>query len=52
MKLVAATQADMDTARNTLLKTVLPDWARRTSAAYVKTWNESVGRVVGVKAGK
>ncbi len=52
MKLVAATQADMDTARNTLLKTVLPDWARRTSAAHVKTWNESVGRVVGVKAGK
>ena len=52
MKLVAATQADMDTARNTLLKTVLPDWASRTSAAYVKTWNESVGKVVGVKAGQ
>ena len=51
MKLVAATKADEDTARDALLKTVLPDWVSRTDAAYIKTWNDTVGKVVGVKAG-
>lgn len=51
MKLVAATSADEETARAALLNTVLPDWVSRTDAAYIKTWNETVGQVVGVKAG-
>lgn len=52
MKLVEVTQADEDTARKALLGTVLPDWVSRTDAAYVKTWNDTVGKVVGVKASK
>ncbi len=52
MTLVEASKADEDTARAALVDTVLPDWASRTDAAYVATWNDTVGKVVGVKAGK
>lgn len=51
MKLVVATKADKDTARAALINTVLPDWVSRTDAAYIKRWNDTVGSVVGVKAG-
>ncbi len=51
MTLVAATDADTQTARDALINTVLPDWASRTDAAYVDTWNSTVGKVVNVMAG-
>ncbi len=51
MMLVNATEADAETAREALLTTVLPDWVGRTDAAYVKTWNESVGPVAGITVG-
>ena len=51
MTLVEATSADEETARAALVGTVLPDWASRTDEAYVTRWNDTVGEVVGVKAG-
>ena len=52
MKLVAATRADLDTARTALLNEVLPDWASRTDAEYIAAWNDSVGRVLNIKVSK
>ncbi len=52
MTLVPATDADTQTARDALINTVLPDWASRTDAAYVDTWNNAVGKIVDVKAGE
>ena len=51
MTLVEASAEDERTARDALLETVLPDWASRTDEAYVQRWNDTVGEVVGVKAG-
>ena len=51
MTLVEATSADEETAREALVGTVLPDWASRAPEDYVTRWNDTVGEVVGVKAG-
>lgn len=48
MTLVAASQADMETARSVLEAEVLPDWAERAGADWATRWNETVGKVVGV----
>ncbi|MBI1416780.1 MAG: C4-dicarboxylate ABC transporter substrate-binding protein [Limimaricola sp.] len=48
MTLVQASDADMATARKVLETEVLPEWADRAGADWVKRWNDSVGKVVGV----
>lgn len=48
MILVEATEADMQTARDALVSSVLPDWAERAGGDWAQRWNESVGKVVGI----
>ncbi len=48
MVLVEATEADMQTARDALVNTVLPDWAERAGEDWTQRWNESVGKTVGI----
>jgi hypothetical protein len=48
MKLVEASEADVATARKILTETVLPEWAERAGADWVKRWNDSVGQTTGV----
>ena len=49
MTLVEATDADMATAREALISTVLPDWAERAGGDWAQRWNDSVGKVVDVQ---
>lgn len=49
MTLVEVSAADMDTARQALTTTVLPDWAERAGADWAERWNDSVGKVVNVE---
>lgn len=49
MTLVAASEADAATARDILVKEVLPDWAERAGGDWAKRWNDSVGKVVDVE---
>lgn len=48
MTLVQATDADMHTARNALLSTVLPDWAERAGGDWAQRWNDSVGKALDI----
>jgi len=48
MKLVEVSDADVAKAKDILTSTVLPDWAERAGAEWVKRWNDSVGATVGV----
>src|SRR5690606_2327498 len=48
MVLVEPTEADVSTAREILISTVLPEWGERAGADWVKRWNDSVGKTVGV----
>lgn len=50
MTLVKPSAADLELRKKALLEQVLPRWAARCGAACVKSWNESVGRVVGLQA--
>lgn len=50
MILVKPTDADRELRRKALLEQVLPRWAARCGAACVKSWNDSVGKVVGLTA--
>ena len=49
MTLVEVTDADMQTARDALISSVLPDWAERAGGDWAQRWNESVGKVVDVQ---
>ena len=49
MTLVEVTDADMQTARDALIASVLPDWAERAGGDWAQRWNESVGKVVDVQ---
>lgn len=49
MTLVNVSQADFDRARSILISEVLPDWAERAGGDWASRWNDSVGKVVGVK---
>lgn len=49
MKLVAATDADVATARGILVSKVLPDWAERSGGDWGKRWNDTVGKATGVQ---
>ncbi|TVR06834.1 MAG: C4-dicarboxylate ABC transporter substrate-binding protein [Salinarimonadaceae bacterium] len=49
MTIVYASDEDMQTALTALKERVLPDWAARAGADWVKRWNETVGEVVGIE---
>lgn len=48
MKLVEPSDADVADARKILTDTVLPDWGTRAGADWVKRWNDTVGKTVGI----
>lgn len=52
MTLVEATEEDFQFARRMLEEKVLPDWANRVDDQAVQRWNETIGQVTGVTAGK
>lgn len=49
MTLVEVTDADMATAREVLIATVLPDWAERAGGDWAQRWNDSVGKTANVQ---
>lgn len=49
MTLVEVTDADVTTARDILLSSVLPDWAERAGGDWGQRWNETVGKATGVQ---
>ncbi len=49
MTLVAATDADVTTAREILVSKVLPDWAERAGGDWGQRWNDTVGKVTGIE---
>lgn len=51
MKLVKPSQADVEVRRKVLENYILKRWAARCSPECVKNWNDTVGKLVGVKAG-
>ncbi len=50
MTLAPITKRDLELKREVLLKVVLPKWAQRCGSACVKSWNETVGKVLGFEA--
>ncbi|HET8746412.1 MAG TPA: TRAP transporter substrate-binding protein [Ramlibacter sp.] len=50
MILVPVKEGDLELRRKALLEQVLPRWASRCGEACVKAWNESAGKVAGLKA--
>lgn len=49
MTLVEASDADVATAREILVSTVLPDWAERAGGDWGQRWNATVGNATGVQ---
>ena len=49
MTLVDVTDADVATARDILISTVLPDWAERAGGDWAQRWNDTVGATTGVE---
>ena len=49
--LVEVSDADFARAREILISKVLPDWGERAGSEWVKRWNDSVGKTVGVTIG-
>lgn len=50
MTLVRPSAADVELRKKALVEQVLPRWAARCGAACVKTWNNTVGKTVGLTA--
>lgn len=50
MILVKPSAADLELRKKALVEQVLPRWAARCGAACVKSWNETVGKAVGLTA--
>ena len=50
MKLVEATDADIELARKILRETIIPNWADRVEPEWAKRWNETIGAVVDLEA--
>ena len=48
MTLVEASDADLAKAKEILTGTFLPEWAERAGPEWVKRWNDTVGKTVGV----
>jgi len=51
MKLVKPSAEDVAIATKVLQEKVLPDWAKRAGVKWVKRWNASVGKAVGIQVG-
>ncbi len=49
MTLVEPSDEDTAMAKQILTETVLPEWGERAGADWVKRWNASVGKTVGVE---
>ena len=49
MTLVDVSDADVTTAREILVSTVLPDWAERAGGDWGARWNDTVGKTTGVE---
>ncbi|MCL1479815.1 TRAP transporter substrate-binding protein [Marinobacter sp. M3C] len=52
MVLVEATDADFTEVSRHLQATLLPNWAGRVDQKWVDRWNETIGKVTGLKAAK
>ncbi len=50
LELIEVNPADVELAREILVKKVLPAWAAEAGPEAVKKWNESIGAVVGLEA--
>ena len=50
MALVPIAAGDADLRRKALLESVLPKWGKRCGADCVKSWNDTVGKVVNLTA--
>jgi TRAP-type C4-dicarboxylate transport system substrate-binding protein len=50
LKLVEATEGDIELAREILKETILPNWAERVDNEWVQRWNDTIGGVVNLKA--
>lgn len=50
MKLVETQQGDIELANQILRETILPAWSSRVDPEWVKQWNETIGKVVGITA--
>ncbi|MBL8380638.1 MAG: TRAP transporter substrate-binding protein [Burkholderiales bacterium] len=50
MALIPIAAGDTDLRRKPLLESVLPKWGKRCGADCVKSWNDTVGRVVNLQA--
>lgn len=50
MTLVPMSKQDLELKREVLLKVILPKWAQRCGNACVKSWNDSVGKVLNLQA--
>ena len=50
LKLIKIKKQDVKLARKILVDVVLPAWAKQVGPKMVKKWNETIGRVVGLKA--
>ncbi len=48
MTLVEPSDADLAKAKEILTTVVLPEWGERAGAKWVKRWNDTVGKTVGV----
>jgi TRAP-type C4-dicarboxylate transport system substrate-binding protein len=49
MRLVEPSDADLAHAKDILTSKVLPDWADRAGKDWVKEWNSTVGKAVGIQ---
>ena len=52
MKLVPVSDGDMEYGRKLLTEKVLPAWASRVDASWVKRWNDTIGAVAPLTAKK
>ncbi len=50
LKLVKVKESDVKLAKKILVDDVLPAWAKQVGPQMVKEWNETIGKVVGLKA--
>ncbi|MGD8561594.1 MAG: TRAP transporter substrate-binding protein [Desulfarculaceae bacterium] len=50
LKLIAVKDTDKTKAYQVLVKSVLPAWAKKVQPETVKEWNDTIGKLVGLKA--
>ncbi|KAA0256991.1 TRAP transporter substrate-binding protein [Deferribacter autotrophicus] len=52
LKLVDIKKEDMQLSKKILVNDVLPAWAKQVTPDIVEKWNDTIGKVVGLKANK